>query len=130
MLERGFTVRGEGVTAPGTISMDYPIPVHGMWLDGGLLTDWRTAIGIVFGFICSKFKFATRVGVDEPLIAAGIFRKKPGVSLCRLSDTSGARRQDCSCGISPEGEFLREPQFEYNTIDCFWVIWQRALKAG
>jgi len=110
--------------------MNHPVPVHGMWLDGILLTDRRMVIGIVFGSICSKFEFATRVGVDKPLIAAGISRKQPRVSLRRLSDTSGARRQDCCCGISPEREFMREPQFEYYTIDCYWVIWQRVLKAG
>ena len=123
------TMRGKGVTDPGTIAKD-PIFVHGMWFDGILLTDRRTVAGVVLGSISSKREFAASVGLDEPFFAAWVIREKQRCSIHRLSDSSGARRQDNCCGIPPEGKFTRESQFECYAIGCHWVIRERTFKAG
>lgn len=122
-------MRGEGITGPGIIAKD-SILVHGMGLDGIFLTDWRTVIGIVFGSICSKFEFAVRVGLNEPLIAARVIQEEPRLSIYRFGDTSGARGQNCCCSISPEPKLVRESQFECYAIDRHWVVGEWTFKAG
>ena len=101
-----------------------------MRFDGILLTHWRTVAGIVLGSICSECEFAARVGVDKPLFAARVAREKRRFSIHWFSDTSGARRQDGRCGVSPECKFTGEPEFEYYAVGYYWVVGEWTFKAG
>lgn len=123
------TIRGEGVADPGTFAKE-SIIVHGMRFDGIFSTDRRTVAGVVLDSICRKCEFVAWVGVDKPFFAARVVREKPRCSIHRFSDSSGARRQDNCCGISPEGKFKRESQFECYAIGYHWVVGEWKFKAG
>jgi len=129
MLERGLTRREEGIMAPGTPGKD-SILVHRMGFDDVLFTDRRTADGIVVVSICGKCEYAVWVRFDEPLFVAWVPREEQRCSIRRFSNTSGARRQDYCCGISPEGELMRKSQFECYAIDYYWMVGEWMFKAG